>query len=890
MTRENSQSIQIPFPINGIDENYAYVRQPEATSPDAQNVRAYDSILRRLRGGSRPGLSKWFDSQIESTNGILDLNRISTTPSEAQGSLTILPVGQTQASEQVETINLDDGTQADVFTSTGTTSVQELVRDYAGNIYCCGELSNDTKNCWKLNADDLSVAWSAYVGAASTLTSIDYDPNTHRLVVTGSRAADNDQLWIVDPDNGAELDSCDPQGVALGSLFQVRFDSTGNIYIANRSATQNSWKCLIKYNRDLTELWSWWAKQSSSYCEMQALFITSDDGVIVGGQESDEWDDTEGGTDTNDKNIWGFDSDGNLLWSYLTDDGGGGASVNYVEAIFQTSGESDKVYIGKDGGTDLENLVKIDISDTASITEDWTYQISTTTSHEVQAIDEDEDGNIIIGGNQTATWAGAGGTANIWRLNADDGSLHSNSNWPVNTGATVVNDFSWTLKSNSYTSISRQSALTIVMIDGDIYAIRDGVKVTPSNGSEQLTNVGSELPFSQPAFGKMFFIDGINEIYYVPYSDTDDDEISLWIPTDGQLPINPKLMALYRGRIVLSGCANDPHNWYMSKVGDPFNFQYFPATATAIQAVAGNNSEAGLIGDFITAIMPYSDDLLLFGCDHTLWAMSGDPAAGGSIDRISDKTGVAWGKAWTTGPKGELYFAGTDGIYKFVPGESIENITDKRMKTRFDNIDRDNNYIILEWDYLQQGLMVLIVDKGWSVSSAQTTYFWEERTGAWWIDVYPTTMGPLCLYAYDDDDADDTAFLMGCADGYIRKSDFTVGNDDGTSIASYVKYPPLYLQHDVQNTKLTELHSILAENSESVDLLLTSAESVERLINNATTRFKRALVAGRNFMKPRISTNVIGMELNKTSSNRWAIESMNAVVSTQGKVRRTRSS
>jgi hypothetical protein len=708
-------------------------------------------------------------------------------------------------------------------------------------------------------------------------------------------------VWILDPDTGDVLNQFDPD--PNGNILDIKFNSQGYLYVVfaadsthpNYYNPLGGYRPLIKYDKDYNVDWSWravWTATSSH--QLNTIFIDGNDNVYVGGKTADSWDNTEGGTSTTKANIWAFNSDNELLWNYLTDDGGGDDYTNNeVWEIFVPSEETSKVYVGKDGGADHENVVKLDISDTTSITEDWTYQTSTTAADQINAIDVDDDGNLFVGGDESTTWAGAGGAATVWRLDKDDGSLHTNDNWPIDTGGTIVNDFAFTLESISTTQISRQSALTLVMSDGDIYSIRDGAKVTPTNGSARMSNVDTELPFSQPAFGKMFFIDGINEVYYSMYDDADDDEISIWIPDDGLLPVNPKLMALYRGRMVLSGCANDPHNWYMSKVGDPFDWQYFPTTATVIQAIAGNNSEVGLVGDFITTLIPYSDDLMLFGGDHTIWIMSGDPAAGGSLDCLTNRTGIRWGKAWTVGPKGEVFFLGTDGIYRLVPGGngSLENITAGRIKKKIDDLDLDANYVIMEWDYLQQGLMVLVVDKGWSVSSAQTVYFWEERTGAWWEDTYPTSIGPLSTFAYDADDPDDKAFLLGCADGYIRKVDFSTDTGDDTNdISTYIEYPPLSGNNSFSNTKITEINATMAESSGDVDLLLKVAESAERLTSNATTKFKRTLSAGRNRLKPRLAANAIGLELNKSGTSRWAMDSMNAIISIQGKARRIRSS
>lgn len=57
-------SVRIPFPYKGKDENWAMGGQPPLTSPDLQNVRPRDVQDKRSRGGQRPAVRKimyWWD-------------------------------------------------------------------------------------------------------------------------------------------------------------------------------------------------------------------------------------------------------------------------------------------------------------------------------------------------------------------------------------------------------------------------------------------------------------------------------------------------------------------------------------------------------------------------------------------------------------------------------------------------------------------------------------------------------------------------------------------------------------------------------------------------------------------------------------------------------------
>ncbi len=114
--------------------------------------------------------------------------------------------------------------------------------------------------------------------------------------------------------------------------------------------------------------------------------------------------------------------------------------------------------------------------------------------------------------------------------------------------------------------------------------------------------------------------------------------------TFGSLPAKAYLGCLYRGRVVLSGNPNYPHQWYMSRQADIWDYAYLASDAQS--PVAGNNTDAGEVGDIVTALVPYKDDYLIFGCSSTLWVMRGDPAAGGSLDEVDLTVGMFGANSW----------------------------------------------------------------------------------------------------------------------------------------------------------------------------------------------------------------------------------------------------
>lgn len=56
--------MELYFPYKGKHIGFPASKQPQGTSPDLNNVRPYDTLDNRIRGGQRPGLSKKYIQQI----------------------------------------------------------------------------------------------------------------------------------------------------------------------------------------------------------------------------------------------------------------------------------------------------------------------------------------------------------------------------------------------------------------------------------------------------------------------------------------------------------------------------------------------------------------------------------------------------------------------------------------------------------------------------------------------------------------------------------------------------------------------------------------------------------------------------------------------------------
>lgn len=56
--------MRIPFPSKGIDRGRPTHQQTPDTSSNMNNMRLYDTLNNRARGGQRPALDKWGDGDI----------------------------------------------------------------------------------------------------------------------------------------------------------------------------------------------------------------------------------------------------------------------------------------------------------------------------------------------------------------------------------------------------------------------------------------------------------------------------------------------------------------------------------------------------------------------------------------------------------------------------------------------------------------------------------------------------------------------------------------------------------------------------------------------------------------------------------------------------------
>jgi hypothetical protein len=257
------------------------------------------------------------------------------------------------------------------------------------------------------------------------------------------------------------------------------------------------------------------------------------------------------------------------------------------------------------------------------------------------------------------------------------------------------------------------------------------------------------------------------------------------------------------------------------------------------QAVAGNNAPAGRAPDIINAVIPYSDDLLLFGGDNSIWRLTGDPADGGRLDLVSDVTGVAFGAAWCKDSEGVLYFFGSrGGVFAYAPGASPQEVSNAFIRERLAATDFSTSKVELVWNDRERCVMVFIMPFN---TSAPTNYIYDVDNGGWWPFDFSTTavtadFVPNCVHVVDGDAPGDRAVLIGTHAGYIWYWNVSAdADDDGSN--NYVIDADIYLGPVVpfgpMEGKLTKVYGVMGASAADTTLTMYGSDSPD--FNNIGT-------------------------------------------------------
>lgn len=413
--------------------------------------------------------------------------------------------------------------------------------------------------------------------------------------------------------------------------------------------------------------------------------------------------------------------------------------------------------------------------------------------------------------------------------------------------------------------------------------------------TEATNNTGDTPPlrfsgvmFSTPNQQKIWLVDRFNSVVFNPSTGSLDP----WVATAGEFPVDsdnnlPRLITTWRGRIGMAGLLKDPQNIFFTRVDGPTDFDYSPLSPSALDAVALNIPDGlGLIGDVVTGLVPYTDDMLIIGCDSSLRIIRGDPLAGGQVDTISRSMGMAWGQAWCRDFSGNIYFFSNHcSVCILIPGQMPQMIS-QSIDHLLRNVNTGDNAINLQWDERNKKLRVFITSLD-GPNPDDVHYQWEQRTGAWFPFKYANPdHNPLCCCTIDGNDPDDRVPVIGSFDGVVRTISEEATTDDGTRIDSEVLIGP-FVSKDFAELTIRDALPIMGMNSNPVYYDLLTGRSPEEALASVP-RETGIWQPGRGFSSYlNWSGHAIYFRIRSrpTLPNDWSMESVRITLRDRGRLR-----
>ena len=326
-----------------------------------------------------------------------------------------------------------------------------------------------------------------------------------------------------------------------------------------------------------------------------------------------------------------------------------------------------------------------------------------------------------------------------------------------------------------------------------------------------------------------------------------------------EVPYDCQHVARFRDRIVLA----DDHQWYMSAQGDPNDWDYATEGNDPGQAVSGALSDAGTLSDRITALIPFHDSYLLFGCAASLWKLTGDPGFGGRLDALSFAVGVIARGAWCWLPSGQVAFLSSDGLYLLAAGAMSvpEPISRDILPRELVNLDPENNYVSMAYNVIEQGIDIFVTPHNGGTGEH---LFFDWRLKTFWPVSLQRDHEPSIVHSYTPDGADAPVVLMGGQDGYIRQYDRAASLDDGTSFFTRVVLGPFRMGSNVEGRGLLEeLTGEVDQFSQSGDVFwsLRSGDDHESVLRGPVRASGQWAQGLNHKSRPRVSGRSVALTL-----------------------------
>lgn len=828
------EPMMIPMPFSGYSIDSSLYMQPKGTTPQALNVVPQDWISGKRRISRRPGLAKFLDEQVVAAS-IQDITSVSVAYNVIEGTGDFMSHGATSDRYLV----YDGSTQADAtpdtnYTSASVNALSMGCTDEDNNFYVC-TLTGKTFTLFKVGTDN-TTKWTVTMtltgsGDASIFGLAAYNGTLYLYAIAASASSiDSPGIYRFSTASGGRLDSgtfLAPTTLAYVTTLTVAYQgmacAAGLLGVVGSTASGAGNLVLQLFNASTGSLlYQTTLEAFSSYpCK-----VVTDRGanfyILVN---------IASGT----KKIYKINSVGAVPSGYTAPTVANAADiaydpVNYQLGVVCTASNSFRRYNATTGAVEHAG-----------------YDPATFTAFHAIACD-----GLVSGAYFYLRRSVAAGNVDIVKVAATATSYAIVWGANLQSSLGVISDTLWMVCSGLNTAPvgssmqSTRATRFLTVANGALYSI-DGLDdpdgdLDVSNITSTFVNVAEPVVFSTVNNLTVFYVDGYS---YKTYNFSTATAGSL-TASAGSLPSDEngwkcRLICTWRNRIVMAGLRSDPTNWFMSAVGDSTDWDYEPATESVTQAIAGNIAEAGKVPEIITALIPHTDNMLIFGCEGAIYRLTGDPADFGRMDLVSDETGMAWGRAFCKDPAGVIYFFGSrGGIWRMGAADTPQRISTP-IDSELNAIDLETHLVRLAWDDDFEGIWIIVSpldatqDTRWywwdSETPRRTSYEVIKTPGSWWpIEFANKNHNALAVHVLDSDNPNHRVVLFGGRDGYIRFFDPEAKLDDGYEITSELFIGPVHMKEGGL-FRIVDLQCTLAADSKPVNWAVYSGECIETALN-----------------------------------------------------------
>lgn len=876
--------MDLVWPLGGIDRAFGYQSQPPYTTPDAFNVRPEDSSERRNRGGPRPGLVKAFRTELPGPIRLLTKVGVLKYLWERTGSYFI---GRTfyDATFAIpgSTYNKTDFNGAPAFSGD----------EYGFGIGDVPSTLNTYERVFHIRPANIDVGSTGTIDIHVGLSDATQDLTQNTIKITFTFAGGDCDIALDEIVGGSSVGTDSAATIEDGAFAgKITIAITGNqIKVNYRNADRITYTATGVPGSQL------------------AFVVNSVDSSIITTSFSQDYQEAASAVQNPNPNprrdlvvavsngeVWledTVDTMRKVIGAGTLRDDVELTAVDREQKLFIADYGTIETYDGGASSSPDFNIIQAPSAVSASTDFAVLVTNSDYSQNERQTITLEADGgqfSLSFKGDQTVNLA--------WNASAAEVRAALSNLPSINTIVNVDVTDDWVVEFTGDLGGEDQPLIKVNVNDltnsgGDVSAevvtTQVAAKAEKLNGTYQITNVsGTDITIDPPLPAIEGTDVGSIEFNLVRVPKIFDPKEETLVPheaTKGQVPAGCRLVALYRDCIVYAAPESHPQAWYMSRQGDPFDFDY---TAEDVGgAVFAGNADAGQLGDPITALIPHGDQCLVFGCYNSLWILRGHPRFGGDLDPLSRKVGIIGPNAWCRTPDDMVVFLSADGLYVMPAGCGglPTPLSRDRVPSDLLAVTPEHTAASLSFDLVGRGIHIMLTSRE---GQADHWWFdWELKT--YWRVGFDRNFDPFTQHERAVWDGPEMA-LMGCRDGYIRHFDPTAEmDDDDTRIDSHVYIGPFALARgQFSEGILAEIQATLGESSGAVDWSIHAGDSGESAYRSGSRESGTWTSPGLNpTAHPRVRGVSALMKIaNKSGSKaRWYFEKVKASITSAGKTR-----